>query len=274
MKPFKSLKKLLGKKTLLIPGVFNGASALLAEAAGFKAVYISGAGVSNALAGLPDKSLIPMELMALQGGLITEVISVPALADADTGFGDIRKTVAFFESAGISAIQIEDQLFPKRCGHLPGKELVTEKVMADKIRKAVRARKNPDFMIVARTDARGVAGMDDAIRRAGIYLEAGADMIFPEALTSREEFKTFAREIRTPLLANMTEFGRTPYLTLQEFEKMGYAAVIFPMTAFRVMMAAGKEAFGFLKKNGGQEGILKKMQTRRELYKLLKYAKY
>lgn len=270
-----SLKGLLKKnKTLLLPGVYNGATALLAEKAGFQGVYISGAGISNALAGLPDKGLLPLDIVALQAGLIAEIISIPALADADTGFGNVPKTVSLFERSGISAIQIEDQRFPKICGHLPGKELVTDGEMAKKIRQAVKARGNPDFMIVARTDARGVTGMEDAIRRALIYLDAGADMIFPEALTTGEEFRRFAQEVKAPLLANMTEFGQTPYLDLKEFRKLGYAAVIYPMTAFRVMMKAGEEAYRILKETGTQKKIVRKMQTRKELYQLLDYDAY
>ncbi|MBI1820917.1 MAG: methylisocitrate lyase [Nitrospirae bacterium] len=274
MKKKNSFLQQIQKETLLLPGVFNGASALLAEEAGFKGVYISGAGISNALAGLPDKSLLPLEIVILQAKLITRVISIPAIADADTGFGNIHKTVSLFEKSGVSGIQIEDQRFPKRCGHLPGKELVTAQTMAKKISSAVKARKSPDFLIIARTDAKGVTGLSDAIERARVYIDSGADIIFPEALETPQEFERFAREVKVPLMANMTEFGKTPYLTVDQFQSLGYSIVIFPMTAFRVMMEAGKKAYDVLKKTGTQKTILKKMQTRKELYKLLKYDQY
>ncbi|MBI3604698.1 MAG: isocitrate lyase/phosphoenolpyruvate mutase family protein [Nitrospirae bacterium] len=262
---------MLKNKTLVLPGVFNGASALLAEAAGFHAVYISGAGVSNGLAGLPDKGLLPLETVALQAKLITGIISIPAVVDADTGFKNIGKTVSIFEKSGVSGIQIEDQQFPKRCGHLPGKELVTVKAMGKKIRDAVRARKSSGFVIIARTDAKGVTGLNDAVERAKRYADCGADIIFPEALETVKEFEAFARKVNAPLMANMTEFGKTPYLTVKQFESMGYAIVLFPMTAFRVMMKSMGEAYQTLKKAGTQKPLLKKMQTRKELYELLKY---
>ena len=271
MKKKNSFLQHIQKETLLLPGVFNGASALLAEDAGFKGVYISGAGISNALAGLPDKSLLPLEMVILQTMLITRVISIPAIADADTGFGNIHKTVSLFEKSGVSGIQIEDQRFPKRCGHLPGKELVTAQTMAKKISSAVKARKSPDFLIIARTDAKGVTGLSDAIERAKVYIDSGADIIFPEALETPQEFERFAREVKVPLMANMTEFGKTPYLTVEQFQSLGYSIVIFPMTAFRVMMKAMKETFQVLKTTGTQKPLLKKMQTRKELYRLLRY---
>ncbi len=271
MKKKNSFLQHIQKETLLLPGVFNGASALLAEEAGFKGVYISGAGISNALAGLPDKSLLPLEMVILQTMLITRVISIPAIADADTGFGNIHKTVSLFEKSGVSGIQIEDQRFPKRCGHLPGKELVTAQTMAKKISSAVKARKSPDFLIIARTDAKGVTGLSDAIERAKVYIDSGADIIFPEALETPQEFERFAREVKVPLMANMTEFGKTPYLTVEQFQSLGYSIVIFPMTAFRVMMKAMKETFQVLKTTGTQKPLLKKMQTRKELYRLLRY---
>ncbi len=271
MKNKPSFLSTLKNKTLVLPGVFNGASALLAEAAGFHAVYISGAGVSNGLAGLPDKGLLPLETVALQAKLITGVISIPAVVDADTGFKNIRKTVSIFERNGVAGIQIEDQQFPKRCGHLPGKELVTVKAMEKKIRDAVQARKSSGFVLIARTDAKGVTGLDDAVERAKRYVDCGADIIFPEALETVKEFEAFARKVNAPLMANMTEFGKTPYLSVKQFESMGYAIVLFPMTAFRVMMKSMGEAYQTLMKAGTQKPLLKKMQTRKELYELLKY---
>jgi len=185
---------------------------------------------------------------------------------------EVKKTVQAFEKAGVAGIQIEDQKpEAKRCGHVSGKEVISAKAMAEKIKVACGARKNKDFLIIARTDARSVKGLDDAIERAKIYLDAGADMIFPEALESKNEFKEFAKRVNAPLMANMTEFGKTPYITVKEFGAMGYAIVIFPMTAFRIGMKAMENALFELKNKGTQKDLLKKMQTRQELYKLIKY---
>ncbi|MGQ0645565.1 MAG: isocitrate lyase/PEP mutase family protein [Elusimicrobiota bacterium] len=271
--PGARFKKLMKKGLVVCPGVFDPITARLAEDAGFQAGYISGAGLHGRNA-LSDTGLLTREEIVRECARIARAAAIPFLADADTGFGGapaLPRTVRLFESAGVAGIQIEDQRFPKRCGHLPGKELVSAEEMADKIRRAARARRDKDFLIIARTDARGVTGLADAVRRALIYRRAGADLIFPEALETRSEFRTFAAEVRAPLLANMTEFGRTPLLPARDFEKAGFAVVIFPMTVFRAMMGAARDALRVLKEEGGQKKILPRLQTRREFYKLIRY---
>jgi methylisocitrate lyase len=270
-----SFRKLLAqRKTLCMPGVFNAMTARLADSLGFKALYISGAGISNGVLGQPDIGLITLEELAQQVRYITSVVKVPVLVDADTGFGPaskIHKTIRVLEEAGAGAVQIEDQVDQKRCGHLPGKRLVSAQAMAEKIHAACQARKKKDFLIVARTDAKAVEGLENALKRAEIYVKAGADVIFPEALESRKELRLFSQTLTVPLLANMTEFGKTPYFSVQEFEKMGYDLVIFPMTAFRVMMKSAEKYLQILKKTGTQKSFVGQMQTRKELYDLLGY---
>lgn len=268
------LRKLLKSGTVVMPGAFNAASAMLIEQCGFKAAYMSGAGISNSR-GLPDIGILTRDEFARQAEYIANAVKIPVIADADTGFGgpsEVKKTVSAFEKTGVAGIQIEDQKTAvKRCGHLHGKEIISAKEMVKKIEAACSARKNKDFLIIARTDAACVNGFDDAVMRAKLYIDAGADIIFPEALESNDEFKRFAVEVDAPLMANMTEFGRTPYITVKEFEAMGYAIVIFPMTVFRIAMKAMGNALFELKDRGTQKNLLKKMQTRKELYKLLKY---
>ncbi len=274
----KYLKPLLkNKKTVLVPGVFNAITAKLAEKLGFKALYLSGAGVSNALLGKPDIGLITRDELLKQVRYIKDVVSVPLIVDVDTGFGepkDVAETVRQMEKAGASAIQIEDQIPSKKCGHLEGKSLVSIDVMMKKIQAAIKARKSPEFLIIARTDARSVEGVENALIRAQNYICAGADIIFPEALESAKEFRMFSKTIQKPLLANMTEFGKTPYISVPEFQKLGYYLVIFPMTAFRVMMKAAEQVFKDLKKTGSQKKWLSKMQTRKELYDLIDYKNF
>jgi methylisocitrate lyase len=215
--------------------------------------------------------------MAQQARYVARAVSVPVLADADTGYGEIlnvARAVEEFEHAGLAGIHLEDQVAPKRCGHLDGKQVLAPVEMAKKIRAAVRARSDPDFFLVARTDARSVHGLPDAVDRARRYLDAGADAIFPEALQSVEEFAEFARQVRAPLLANMTEFGKTPLISVAEFAALGYAMVLFPMTALRVMLKAAQTLYADLKTEGTQAAWLDKMQTRQELYDLLRYPDY
>lgn len=268
-------RQLLKKGIVVAPGAFNTAVALLIEKIGFDAVYISGAGLSNSMAGVPDIGLLTMTEVVQQSGYIANAVNIPAIADADTGFGDlpnIERTVRAFESTGVAGIHIEDQEFPKRCGHLPGKRIIHVEEMVEKIRTACKARENSDFIIIVRTDSRAVEGLEGAIKRAKKYIEAGADVIFPEALESETEFEVFAKEVKgVPLMANMTEFGKTPYISVKEFEDMGYSIVIFPLTAFRVAMKSMEEALKELKESGTQKGFLERMQTREELYKLLEY---
>ncbi len=258
----------------MMPGVPNAAMARQVARAGFDAVYISGAGMANATAGVPDIGLLTSTEVAQLAGYVANAVTIPAIVDADTGFGgaeNVARTIRQLEQAGLAGCHIEDQEFPKRCGHLAGKEVVDVREMVGKIKAAVEARRDRDFLIIARTDARAVEDFESAVKRARRYVEAGADGIFPEALQSSEEFKTFAREIKAPLLANMTEFGKSPLLSFQELSDLGYRMVIFPMSAFRVSMKASDEFLRDLKKRKTQSGWLDKMQTRKELYELLDY---
>ncbi|HUE12999.1 MAG TPA: methylisocitrate lyase [Planctomycetaceae bacterium] len=258
---------------LLIPGVFNALSARLAERAGFRAVYQSGAALSAGLA-LPDVGLVTQTEFAEQGRYLASAVSIPVISDADTGFGEalaVERTVSLFESAGLAGLHLEDQQLPKRCGHLSGKSLVTRDQMVAKLKAAVAARRDASFVIIARTDARAVEGFDAAIERAHAYVEAGADMIFPEALETPDEFGRFAQEVQTPLIANMTEFGKSPLLSAQELVRLGFAAVLFPVTTLRVAMKAVEAALGQIARDGTQKGLLDRMQTRAELYELLDY---
>jgi methylisocitrate lyase len=259
---------------LIIPGVFNPFTAILAKKIGFKAVYLSGGALTSSY-GLPDIGLITLEEVAEAVRKIKEVVDTPVIVDADTGFGEainVYRTVKVLEEAGADAIQIEDQRMPKKCGHLEGKEVVEPLEMVQKIKAALKVRKNA--LIIARVDSRSVIGLEDAIERAKIYLEAGADVIFPEALTSKEEFARFAKEVKAPLLANMTEFGKTPYIKAQEFKEMGYKYVIFPVTLFRVAAKAMREALEILLKEGTQINLLNKMITRQEQYEIIDYFFY
>ncbi|ACP47123.1 methylisocitrate lyase [Sulfolobus islandicus Y.G.57.14] len=259
---------------LIVPGVFNPFTAILAKKVGFKAVYLSGAALTSSY-GLPDIGLITLDEVAEMIRRIKEVADIPIIVDSDTGFGEainVYRTVRVLEKAGADAIQIEDQRMPKKCGHLEGKEVVEPLEMVQKIKAALKARR--DALIIARVDSRGVIGLDDAIERAKIYLEAGADVIFPEALTSKEEFAKFAKEVKAPLLANMTEFGKTPYIKAQEFREMGYKYVIFPVTIFRVAAKAMKDALEVLLKEGTQVNLLDKMITRQQQYEIIDYFFY
>src|SRR5438045_922487 len=231
-----SLCDVIAKRAIMLPGVPNAAMARQAERAGFDAVYVSGAGMANATAGVPDIGLLTLTEVAQLAGYIANAIDIPAIVDADTGFGgaeNVARTIRELEGAGLAGCHIEDQEFPKRCGHLAGKSLVDFEEMVGKIKAAVAARRDSDFMIIARTDARAVEGFDRAVERAGEYLAAGADAIFPEALRTAEEFRDFAKEIDVPLLANITEFGKTPLLSFQQLVDLGYRMVIFPQSAFR-----------------------------------------
>lgn len=271
------LRERLQTGTLALPGVFNAITAKLAEQAGFGALYLSGAGVTNSLTGYPDIALLTLTEMAQQARYVARAVSIPVVADADTGYGEVlnvARTVEEFEHAGLAGIHLEDQVAPKRCGHLDGKQVIAPGDMAKKIRAAVRARTDPDFFLIARTDARGVHGLDDAIDRALRYLDAGADAVFPESLQSLDEFARFAEAVRAPLVANMTEFGKTPSLRVDEFAALGYAMVLFPMSAFRVMMRAAEELFQTLQQTGSPGVLIDRMQTRQELYALLGYADY
>jgi methylisocitrate lyase len=270
-------RELLQAGTHAVPGVFNAAVARLAERAGFSAVYVSGAATANGVAGLPDVGLITLEELVRHARYTIEAVSLPVIVDADTGFGEalnVMRTVRELEGAGAAALHLEDQENPKRCGHLRGKRLVPAEEMVRKLRAAVQARRDPDMAIIARTDATSVEGVDAAIARARAYAAAGADILFPEGLQSEEQFAAFASAIDVPLLANMTEFGCTPYLPVARFAELGYRLTLFPLTAFRCAMKAAEEALAHLAREGGQAGLLDRMQTRAELYELVDYAAY
>ena len=273
----RTLRRLIAEETVVLPGAFNAPVAMLAQQLGFSAVYISGAGLINGLAGYPDIGLLGMDEMARQAGYIAQAVQVPALCDADTGYGDalqVMRTVQAYEQAGLSGLHLEDQQAPKRCGHLEGKALVSPAEMERKLAAAAEARRHPDFLLIARTDARAVEGLEASIERGLRYLEAGADAIFPEALQTPEEFGRYAEAVKAPLLANMTEFGKSPYLTVAQFAALGYRMVIFPMTAFRAMMKAVEQTFRQLRDQGTQQHFLDQLQTRQELYELLQYSQY
>jgi methylisocitrate lyase len=268
------LRELIGQGCVMLPGVPNAAMARQVERTGFDAVYISGAGMANATAGVPDIGLLSMTEVVTLAGYIANAVAIPVIVDADTGFGgaeNVARTICELEKAGLAGCHIEDQEFPKRCGHLAGKSIVDVHEMIARIKAAVAARRDEDFVIIARTDARAVEDFDRAVERAGEYLAAGADAIFPEALQSAEEFRDFAKEIDLPLLANMTEFGKSPLLTFEQLMDFGYRMVIFPQSAFRVSMKASEKFFAALKRTGTQSDWIDKMQTRQELYDLLDY---
>ena len=273
-KPGRALRRAMARGCVAMPGAFNAGVARLVERVGFEAVYISGAGLANGAGGVPDIGLLGLDEVAQLSGYIARAVRIPAVVDADTGFGGAKETaraVRRLERAGLAGLHIEDQVFPKRCGHLGGKELVPAREMAGKIRAAVRARVDQDFLIIARTDARAVEGFDAAVARAKLYLDAGADAVFPEALETAAEFRRFAREVPAPLMANMTEFGKSPLLSVRQLEAMGYRMAIFPMTAFRVAMKAAERCLADLRRRGTQRGWQGRMQTRAELYDLLGY---
>src|SRR5215472_5639799 len=262
---------------LAVPGVFNALVGRIAEQLGFQAVYLSGAALS-ASAALPDVGLLTLTEFVEAARTIAAATRLPLLCDADTGFGEVlnvERTVHLFEDAGAAGIHLEDQQMPKRCGHLSGKQLVEAEDMAAKLRAAVAARRDADFVLIARTDARAVAGFDEAVRRARLYVEAGADAIFPEALESKDEFAAFARALApVPLLANMTEFGRSPNLDFAELAALGYRMVLYPVTALRAALGAARTALADLLAKGHQRDQLGHMLTRAELYELLDYAGY
>jgi methylisocitrate lyase len=273
------LRELLATHTLTIPGAFNALVAMQVERAGYEVVYVSGAAIS-ACRGVPDIGLLTLSDMAAEAGRIAHSVSIPTIVDADTGYGgppSVAEAVRVFEDSDLAGIQIEDQEMAKKCGHLSGKSLVPVGDMAAKIEAAVRAKRDRDFMIIARTDARSVEGLEAAVQRAVTYVEAGADALFPEALESAEEFRIFAREIQkrgvtVPLIANMTEFGKTPLLSVAEFERLGYRGVLFPVTGLRTALQAIDRLLAELKRFGSQKDWLHHLMTRRELYDLLRYT--
>lgn len=277
--PGRRLRELLAAPEILVaPGAYDAITARLIEANGFRAVYVTGGGTTNAHFGLPDIGVTTLTEMATIVARITNIVSIPVFSDADTGYGtplNVMRTVREFEHAGLAGLHIEDQSGAKRCGHLDGKSLVSKADMQRKVEAACAARRDDDFVIVARTDAVAVEGLGGALERARAYADVGADVIFIEALATHDDFARFADEApRVPLLANMTEFGRTDLLSSSEFEDLGYAAVIFPMTAFRLMLGAVDDGLRELAAAGSQRGLLDRMRTRDELYELVDYERY
>jgi methylisocitrate lyase len=274
--PGRRLRDAWSAGPVLLPGAFNPLVARMAERLGFSAVYLSGAALS-ASAGLPDVGLVTLTEFVDAASAITQATTLPLVCDADTGFGEalnVERAVTLFESAGVAGIHLEDQQLPKRCGHLSGKALVAPEEMAAKVRAAAAARRDADFVLIARTDARGVNGMADAIHRARLYREAGADAIFPEALESPDEFAAFAREVPGPLLANMTEFGKSQLLDAATLASLGYRLILFPVTTLRVALKAVEAVLTEIRATGTQRASLDKMLTRAQLYDLLGYTGY
>lgn len=274
--PGRRLRRAWQDKPLAIPGVFNALVARMAERLGYRAIYLSGAALS-ASSGVPDVGLLGLAEFAEEARRLTAACALPLLCDTDTGFGGalhVERTVQQLEAAGAAGLHLEDQQLPKRCGHLSGKQLIAPQEMAAKVRAAVAARRDPDFVIIARTDARGVTGFDDAVARARLYLDAGADAIFPEALESAAEFAAFARAVPAPLLANMTEFGKGPLLNFAELAALGYRMVLYPVTALRSALRAAHDTLAELHASGHQRDRVPGMLTRAELYDLLDYHGY
>ncbi|MCW8400435.1 methylisocitrate lyase [Legionella sp. PATHC038] len=264
-------------KPLPVLGAINAYSAMLAQSAGAKAIYLSGAGVANASYGIPDLGMTNLSQVLEDARRITEACSLPLLVDVDTGWGhafNIARTVKLMEKTGVAAIHIEDQVLAKRCGHRPNKAIVSMKEMGDRIKSAVDARQDPDFVIMARTDAYAVEGMNAAIERALLCIELGADMIFPEAMTRLDEYQTFTKAVPVPVLANITEFGKTPLFSREELKQVGVSLILYPLSAFRAMSQAALNTYRTILRDGTQKNILDKMQTREELYEVLGYYQY
>ncbi len=267
-------KLLQVEKPLQIVGAINAICAMQALRAGFQALYLSGAGVANASHGLPDLGITSLNDVLDDAARITAACSLPLLVDIDTGWGTeltIQRAIRELERVGVAAIHMEDQVAAKRCGHRPGKNLVELEEMQARVRAAVDSRKDPDFVIMARTDAVSVEGVDAAIRRAIAYVAAGADMIFAEAVETLDDFRRFSNEVKVPLLANLTEFGRTPLFTLAQLNDAGVQMALYPLTAFRAMNAAAKSTYETIRINGSQQSMLNSLQTRDELYEVLNY---
>lgn len=259
------------EKPLQVAGVVHAYAAILAASAGFRALYLSGAGVANASYGVPDIGLTTREDVLIDVRRITRATSLPLLVDADTAWGNPKKTVSEMIKAGAAGIHIEDQVEAKRCGHLAGKKLVSAREMVVRIKSAVAGKTDPQFVIMARTDAAAVEGLDGAILRAKLYRDAGADMIFAEALTELWQYKKFCAAVKIPVLANITEFGKTPLFTTKELKSAGVSLALYPLSAFRAMNAGALIIFRELRERGTQKKVLPLMQTRAELYAFLGY---
>ena len=262
---------------LQVVGVINAYAAIMAERVGFRAIYLSGSGVASASYGLPDLGMTTLNDVLEDVRRITNATELPLLVDADTGWGNafmIAKTVRQMIRAGAAAMHIEDQVSAKRCGHRPNKEVVSRDEMADRLKAAVDAKTDPDFVLMARTDALAIEGLDAAIERACRYRDAGADMIFAEAVTELEQYRKFANAVGVPILANITEFGKTNLYTTEELGSVGVSLTLYPLSAFRAMNAAALDVFRALRDEGTQKSVVDMMQTREELYEILNYHEY
>jgi len=277
--PGLQLKNALSKESpLQIIGAINANHALLAQRAGFQAIYLSGGGVSAGSLGLPDLGISNLEDVLTDARRITDICPLPLLVDVDTGFGasafNIARTVRSMEKAGVAAIHIEDQVSAKRCGHRPNKEIVSAQEMVDRIKAAVDARIDPHFNIMARIDALAVEGFNSALDRAMLCVEAGADMLFPEAITELDQFKKFVDSTKVPVLANITEFGNTPLFTLEELRSVGVSIALYPLSVFRAINHTAEIVYQSIRKNGTQKDLIPLMQTREELYQSINYYSY
>lgn len=274
----KCFKKLVHDQApLQVLGSINAYSAMQAQAAGAQAIYLSGAGVANASYGIPDLGMTGLTDVLEDVRRIIQACPLPLLVDVDTGWGhafNIARTVMLMEKAGVAAIHIEDQTATKRCGHRPNKSIVSMQEMGDRIKAAVDARTDPDFVIMARTDAFAVEGMNAALDRASFYVELGADMLFPEALTTLNEYSKFSQHVSVPILANITEFGKTPLFTYDELKHAGVKLILYPLSAFRAMSLAAERVYRTILAKGTQQDVLNTMQTRDDLYTVLKYREY
>ena len=266
-------KKLLSKKILRIPGAYNPLTAKLIEEIGYDGVYVSGGVISNDL-GYPDIGLTKLKDVSYRANQIARVTNLPTIVDADTGFKSCEETVNTFEKLGLTGLHIEDQISQKRCGHLDNKELISKEEMVKKIKLSVKSRKEKNFKIIARTDANSIEGIDKTIERAKSYQDAGADIIFPEALKDEKEFEKVRKNLDIYLLANMTEFGKTKILSYKQLENIGYNIVIYPITTQRLAMKSVEDGLRVIFEHGHQNNIIDKMQTRKRLYELVEYEKY
>ena len=278
MTPGKKFRQAITKESpLQVIGAINAYHARLAERSGFQALYLSGGGVAAGSLGIPDLGITTLEDVLIDIRRITDVTSLPLLVDIDTGFGgafNISRTIKSVEKAGAAAVHIEDQVQAKRCGHRPNKAIVTQDEMVDRVKAAVDAKTDPDFVIMARTDALAVEGLNSAIDRACACVEAGADMIFPEAINDLETYQKFTAKVNVPVLANITEFGATPLFTTEELKGVGISIVLYPLSAFRAMNKAALKIYEGIREHGTQKDLINDMQTREELYDFLNYHDY
>jgi methylisocitrate lyase len=267
------VNKLKTNKILRVPGAYNPLTAKVIEEIGYDAVYVSGAVMANDL-GFPDIGLTTLEDVSTRSYLISRVTNLPTIVDIDTGFKSCEKTIQTFEEFGVSAVHLEDQVERKRCGHLDNKELISKNEMVKKIKECVKAKKDENFKIIARSDAKAVEGLDKMIERCKAYIDAGAEIIFPEALEDEKDFETVRKELKSYLLANMTEFGKSKLFNYKELENFGYNIVIYPVTTQRLAMKSVEDGLKTIFADGHQNDIIDKMQTRKRLYELVEYEKY